>query len=153
LASMRLLGKQGYRVLIGHTVEMAEMLRERLERHACIQVLNDYNYGPVTLFRVYPPDVDAEEALQRELNDPDYRSQLLEHNQYNRRIFDLIYERVMQGEGVLLSWTIAYRYANYPDAPAVAAMKSFIMSPWTDLKAIDSVVNQVMEVREQMASS
>jgi tetrahydromethanopterin S-methyltransferase subunit F len=132
---------------------MAEMLRERLERHACIQVLNDYNYGPVTLFRVYPPDVDAEKALQRELNDPDYRSQLLTHNDYNRKLFDLIYERVMQGEGVLLSWTIAYRYANYPDAPAVAAMKSFIMSPWTDLKAIDSVVNQIMEVREQLAGS
>jgi L-2,4-diaminobutyrate decarboxylase len=153
LASMRLLGKQGYRVLIGHNVEMAEMLRERLERHVCIQVLNDYNYGPVTLFRVYPPDVDAEKALHREFNDPGYLSQLLEHNQYNRQIFDLIYERVMQGEGVLLSWTIAYRHANYPDAPTVAAMKSFIMSPWTDLKAIDSVVNQVIEAREQITSS
>jgi len=153
LASMRLLGKQGYRVLIGHTVEMAEMLRERLERHACIQVLNDYNYGPVTLFRVYPPDVDAEKALHRELNDPDYHSQLLEHNRYNRRIFDLIYERVMEGEGVLLSWTMAYRHANYPEAPAIAAVKSFIISPWTDLKAIDSVVKQVMEVRAQMTNS
>ncbi len=153
LASMTLLGKQGYRVLIGHNVEMAEMLRERLERHDCIQVLNDYNYGPVTLFRVYPPGVDAEKALHRELNDPDYRSQLLANNAYNRQVFDLIYERVMQGEGVLLSWTLAYRYANYPDAPAVAALKSFIMSPWTDLKAIDSVVNQVMEVREQIANS
>jgi len=153
LASMRLLGKQGYRVLIGHTVEMAEMLRERLERHACIQVLNDYNYGPVTLFRVYPPDVEAEKALHRELNDTEYQSQLLEHNHYNRRIFDLIYERVLQGEGVLLSWTIAYRHANYQEAPAIAAMKSFIMSPWTDLKAIDSVVNQVMEVRAQMTGS
>ena len=153
LASMRLLGKQGYRVLIGHTVEMAEMLRERLERHACIQVLNDYNYGPVTLFRVYPPGVDAAKALHRELNDPDYRSQLLEHNQYNRQLFDLIYQRVMQGEGVLLSWTLAYRYANYPGGPALAAMKSFIMSPWTDLKAIDLVVKQVMEAREQKTST
>ncbi|MCJ7601396.1 MAG: pyridoxal-dependent decarboxylase [Desulfobulbaceae bacterium] len=150
LASMRLLGKQGYRVLIGHNVEMAEILRERLKRHNCIQVLNDYNYGPVTLFRVYPPDVDAEEALHRELNDPDYHSQLLAHNDYNRQIFDFIYQRVMQGEGVLLSWTIAYRHSNYPDAPAIAAMKSFIMSPWTDLKAIDLVVNQVMEVRAKM---
>ncbi|MFI3186876.1 MAG: pyridoxal-dependent decarboxylase [Methylococcaceae bacterium] len=153
LASMRLLGKQGYRVLIGHTVEMAEMLRERLERHECIQVLNDYNYGPVTLFRVYPPGVDAETALHRELNDPDYQSQLKEHNLYNRRLFDLIYDRVIKGEGVLLSWTLAYRHSNYPNAPAIAAMKSFIMSPWTDLKAIDCVVNQVMEVRKQLISS
>ena len=59
----------------------------------------------------------------------------------------------MQGEGVLLSWTMAYRHANYPEAPAIAAMKSFIISPWTDLKAIDSVVKQVMEVRAQMTNS
>jgi hypothetical protein len=116
-------------------------------------VLNDYNYGPVTLFRIYPPGVGAGEALRRELNDPDYRNQLLEHNLYNRRIFDLICERVMQGEGVLLSWTLAYRYANYTEAPAIAALKSFIMSPWTDLKAIDLVVDQVMEAREQIACS
>ena len=150
LANTQLLGKQGYRVLIGHAVEMAEMLRERLERHHCIQVLNDYNYGPVTLFRVYPPGVEASEALHRELNDPDYRAQLTEHNHYNRCLFDLIYDRVMQGEGVLLSWTTGYRSANYPDGPAIAAMKSFIMSPWTDLDAIDAVVNQVMEVRAQI---
>jgi len=150
LASIRLLGKQGYRVLIGHTVEMAEMLRERLERHDCIQVLNDYNYGPVTLFRVYPPGVDAEAALHRELNDPDYRNQLTAHNAYNRQLFDLIYERAMQGEGVLLSWTTTYRHANYPGAPAIAALKSFIMSPWTDLNAIDSVVQQVMDVRARI---
>jgi L-2,4-diaminobutyrate decarboxylase len=31
LANMRLLGKQGYRVLMGHAVEMMEMLREHLE--------------------------------------------------------------------------------------------------------------------------
>ena len=62
LANIRLLGKQGYQVLIGHMVEMAEMLRERLEQHPFIQVLNERNYGPVTLFRVYPPGVDAAQA-------------------------------------------------------------------------------------------
>jgi hypothetical protein len=29
MANIHLFGKQGYRVLIGHIVEMAEMLRER----------------------------------------------------------------------------------------------------------------------------
>jgi len=102
------------------------------------------------LFFDTPPGIDAEQALHRELNDPDYRNQLTAHNAYNRQLFDLIYERAMQGEGVLLSWTTAYRHANYPDAPAIAASKSFIMSPWTDLKAIDSVVQQVLDVRTQI---
>lgn len=150
LASIHLLGKQGYRVLIGHTVEMAEMLRERLERHNGIQVLNDYNYGPVTLFRVYPPGIDAEQALHRELNDPEYREQLLAHNDYNRRLFDLIYRRVMEGEGVLLSWTLGYRRGNYDDAPAIAAMKSFILSPWVEMNAVDLVVDQVIDAQAEL---
>jgi|WetSurSiteA1Bulk_404760.scaffolds.fasta_scaffold00117_20 L-2,4-diaminobutyrate decarboxylase len=150
LASMQLLGKQGYRVLIGHTIEMTEMLRERLERHDCIKVLNDYNYGPVTLFRIYPPNVNADAAFHRELNDPDYSKQLSAHNHYNRQLFDLIHARVMQGEGVLLSWTIGYRHANYENASTIAAIKSFIMSPWTNLDAVNLVVEQVMDARMQL---
>jgi len=150
LASIHLLGKQGYRVLIGHHVEMAEMLRERLERHPCIQVLNDYNYGPVTLFRVYPPGTDADQALYRELNDPGYRTQLHEHNDYNRRLFDLTYQRVMKGEGVLLSWTLGYRHGHYDSAPAIAAIKSFIISPWVEMKAVDLVVEQIIEAQAEI---
>ena len=153
-ANMRLLGKEGYRILIGHMVEMAEMLRERLEREACLLVLNDGNFGPVTLFRVYPPGVEAGAAFEREISDPAYGETLSAHNAYNRRIFTLIHERAMRGEGVLLSWTDAYRHASYDGrpGPAIPALKSFILSPWTDLAAVDLVARQALEAREHLAS-
>ena len=147
LANIRLFGKQGYRVLIGHIVEMAEMLRDKLEKYPFIKILNSHNYGPVTLFRLYPDDVDVTEALQRELTDPDYRQQLEKNNSYNLHIFKQTYERAMQGKGVLLSWTDVYRHADYLDGLPIAAMKSFIMSPWTDLDAVEMVVRQVIEAR------
>ena len=152
LANMRLFGKQGFRVLIGHVVEMATMLRERLEAYPFIEVLNDFNYGPVTLFRVYPERMTAKEAFQREVSDPAYREELVTHNEYNRRIFQMVHDRAMQGEGVLLSWTTAYRHADYEgeEGPPIAALKSFILSPWTDLAAVDMVARQVVEAREQM---
>jgi glutamate/tyrosine decarboxylase-like PLP-dependent enzyme len=153
LANMRLFGKQGYRVLIGHVVEMATRLRERLEAHPFIEVLNDFNFGPVTLFRVYPEGVNAKEAFSRELSDPSYQEALLAHNDYNRRIFQIVHDRAMAGEGVLLSWTTGYRHADYNgcQGPPIAALKSFILSPWTDLKAVDTVARQVMEAREHLA--
>jgi glutamate/tyrosine decarboxylase-like PLP-dependent enzyme len=153
-ANIRLLGKEGYRVLIGHTVEMSEMLRERLEAHPAVRVLNDGNYGPVTLFRAYPPGVDGETAFLREVNDPAYKKDLEFHNTYNRRIFQLIHDRAMRGEGVLLSWTDAYRHAEYgPETgPPISALKSFILSPWTDLPAVETVARQVLEVRDRMDS-
>jgi glutamate/tyrosine decarboxylase-like PLP-dependent enzyme len=152
LANMRLLGKEGYRVLVGHTVEMMEMLRERLEPIPYVEVLNDFNYGPVTLFRVYPQGLDARETFQRELADPDYREKVMEHNLYNRQIYQAIHDRAMRGEGVLLSWTTAYRHASYGEekGPPISALKSFILSPWTDLAAVEMVVRQVSEAREHL---
>ena len=153
VANIHLFGKQGYRVLIGHIVEMAEMLRERLEARPFIQVLNDYNYGPVTLFRVYPDGVDAESAFERELNNPNYHDQLQQHNVYNQQISQIVHERAMRGEGVLLSWTSTYRYAHYNNGSPIGALKSFIMSPWTDLRAVDTVVQQILEARIQVKST
>jgi glutamate/tyrosine decarboxylase-like PLP-dependent enzyme len=155
LANMQLLGKQGFRILIGHVVEMAEMLREQLEASPMVEVLNDYNYGPVTLFRVYPDGVDADVVFQQELTDSGYRDQLLEHNRYNREIFQRVHQKAMQGAGVLLSWTDAYRYADYDggEGPPVAALKSYILSPWTDRAAIAQVVNQIMAARQEVQNA
>jgi glutamate/tyrosine decarboxylase-like PLP-dependent enzyme len=149
LANLKLLGKQGYRVMLGHSVEMAELLRERLEALPCARVLNDYNYGPVTLFRLYPEGVDPAAAYPRELTDPGYRAELERHNAYNRRIFDWTHAQALRGEGVLLSWTDAYR-TTADGAGRIAALKSFVMSPWTDRPAMDTVVRQVLEARRQI---
>jgi hypothetical protein len=153
LVNIRLFGKDGYRALIGHIVEMAEMLRARLERHTWLKVLNGANCGPVTLFRVYPDGINAEEAFNREMSDPAYADRLLLHNAYNRCIFDAIYQRSIHGEGVLLSWTDSYRNSVYNGrtGPPVSALKSFIMSPWTDLHAVEMVEQQILQTRAQAA--
>ncbi len=150
LANLKLFGKRGYRVLIGHVVEMAERLRERLEAHPFIKVLNDYNYGPVTLFRLYPEGSDADRIFERERSDSSFRRELLEQNDYNRRIFNIIHERAMGGGGILLSWTSAYRYGEYPDGSPISAIKSYIMSPWTDVNAVEMVMRQLLEAHSQV---
>jgi glutamate/tyrosine decarboxylase-like PLP-dependent enzyme len=151
LANLRLLGKQGYRVILGHSVEMSEVLRERLEALDCAVVLNEGNLGPVTLFRVYPEGVDATAAFARELGDPGYRAELERHTAYNRRVFDWTHAQAMKGEGVLLSWTDGYRRTDDGQAP-LAALKSFVMSPWTDRQAMDTVIRQLLAARQQIAA-
>jgi hypothetical protein len=53
----------------------------------------------------------------------------------------------MRGEGVLLSWTDACR-TTADGQGRIAALKSFVMSPWTDRPAMDTVVQQVLEARQ-----
>ena len=150
IANLRLLGKEGYRTIIGHVVEMAENLREQLEKFTYLNVLNDYNFGPVTLFRVYPGKIDAKEQYANELTDQTFSKDLLKYNEYNYKIFNYTVEKAYQGKGVALSFTEAYRSTTYTPPEQISAIKSFIMSPFTNENSIEKVISQIIEARKKV---
>jgi glutamate/tyrosine decarboxylase-like PLP-dependent enzyme len=149
LANLKLFGKEGLRVIIGHIVEMAQLLREHLESHAYTTVLNRENFGTVTLFRAYPDGVDTFKIKEKEMHDPAYRNMLLEHNDYNRKIFDFVHQEGMAGRGVMLSLTDCYRKTDYGEP--IVALKSFILSPFVDEENVEMVVKKVLEARDLLA--
>lgn len=145
LANLLLLGRRGYQVLLGHAVEMAEVLRERLEAHPNLTVLNGENVGPVTLFRAYPDGVDTFTVKQLERSDPQYRAQLQAHNEYNRRIFERVHRQALTGDGVVLSLTNCYRQNDFGDP--IVALKSYVLSPFTDETRMETIVEHVLRAR------
>lgn len=148
LANMKLFGKQGLRAILGHTVEMAQLLREHLEGHAYTTVLNRDNFGTVTLFRVYPNGVDTFKIKEQELTDPAFRDTLIRYNDYNRRIAKYVHDEAMSGRGVVISFTDCYRHTTYGEP--VVALKSYILSPFVDEGNIEAVVEKVLEAREKI---
>jgi glutamate/tyrosine decarboxylase-like PLP-dependent enzyme len=148
LASLSLLGKEGFRALIGHLVEMAEALRENIDGHGPTTVLNGGNFGTVTLFRAYPDGVDTRTIVEKERTDPSYREKLLEHNEYNRRIYRYVRDEAMAGRGVMISMTENYRATDYGEP--MVALKSFITSPFADEHGVELVVAKVLEAREKV---
>ena len=150
LASLLFLGKDGFRALLGHIVEMAELLREHLDGHATTTVLNGDNFGTVTLFRVYPDGVDTWTVAERERTDPGHREELHAHNQYNREIYRHLYDKAMSGKGVLLSMTDCYRHTDYGEP--VVALKSYILSPFVDEEHVRLIVDSVLEAREKVGA-
>ncbi len=153
ISNLKLLGKEGYRTIIGHVVEMAEILREDLEKFEFIDVLNDYNYGSVTLFRVYPGNIDAKAHSAKEMSDPAFSEDLEKHNEYNYKIYEYTVEKAYKGEGIALSFTEAYRPTTYDSSKAISAIKSFIMSPFTNETSIQMVVDQILEARKKLAKT
>jgi L-2,4-diaminobutyrate decarboxylase len=145
LASLRLLGKEGLRVLLGHAVEMAEVLREHIESHPNLTVLNGDNVGPVTLFRAYPDGIDTFSVKQREQSDPSYRDTLLAHNDYNRRIYELVHSEALAGRGVAISLTDCYRQTDYGES--IVALKSYVVSPFSDEGRMESIIRHVLQAR------
>ena len=150
LANLRLFGKNGLRALLGQVVSMAEVLREQLEGHAATTVVNRGNFGPVTLFRVYPDGVDTFGVTEREQRDVSYRDQLRLHNDYNRRIYQLVQADALQGEGVVISLTDCYRESDYGEP--MVALKSYLLSPFAEEQYIDAVIESLWKARAQIAS-
>ena len=144
--SLLLFGQNGFRVLLGHLVEMAEELREHLEGHGATTVLNDDAVGTVTVFRVYPDGVDTWTIKERERTDPAAREELLRHNDYNRRLFRHLYDRAMRGEGVHISMTDCYRETEYGEP--MVGLKSFVLSPFIDEHDVEQLVRDILDARE-----
>ncbi|HEY4310358.1 MAG TPA: pyridoxal-dependent decarboxylase [Pirellulales bacterium] len=151
LANLLLLGKEGYRTLLGHIVEMAEVLREALFAHPDLTVLNDENVGPVTLFRVYPHGTDTFTIKQRERSDPRFQQQLAELNQYNRRIFQRVHAEALTGNGIVLSMTDAYTHSDF--GTPISALKSYVLSPFTDKERMHEVITHVIAARDAVESA
>src|SRR5579863_1600600 len=151
LANLLLFGKNGLRSLLGHLVSMAEALREQLEAHPATHVLNHGNFGPVTLFRVYPDGVDTFSFPEREQTDPALREKVREYNAYNRRIFESVQAEALQGNGVVISMTDCYRETDYGEP--VAALKSYIMSPFSEERFVEYVLESVWKARDVVAQS
>ena len=145
LASLQLLGRAGLRALLGHLVEMAELLREHLEGHRMTTVLNGENFGTVTLFRVYPDGVDTWTIKERERIDPAARDLLLAHNEYNRWIYRYLHDEALAGRGVLISMTECYRLSDYGEP--IVALKVYVLSPFVDEADVELLVSKVLEAR------
>ncbi len=149
LANLRLFGITGLQALLGHVVAIAEELREQLEGHPATTVLNGDNFGPVTLFRVYPDGVDTFAMPEQERTDPSCREALLAHNAYNRRIFELVQADALQGRGVVISMTDCYRETTYGEP--IVALKSYILSPFSDDQHVRTVIDSIAKARHALA--
>ena len=148
IANYRLFGRQGLQVVLGHIVEMAQLLREHLEGHEGSTVLNRDNFGTVNLFRAYPPDVDTFAIKRQEFEDPAYRDSLLANNDFNRKVFQYVHSEAMAGRGVVISATDCYRRTAYGEP--IYALKSYILSPFVDEADVEAVVHKIMEARERV---
>jgi len=144
-ANLKLFGKDGLRSLIGHLVEMAELLKEYLEGNTAAAVLNIDNYGPSTLFRLYPDNVDTWMVVEQERTDAKMRESLLKHNEYNRRIYEYMHSRSMAGLGAHISMTSCFQMTEYGEP--ITALKSYMMSPFVDESHIETFVEDLKEAR------
>lgn len=148
LANLLLFGTKGLRVLLGHSLEMAEVLREGIASHPNLTVLNDQNVGPVTVFRAYPSGVDTFTAKEREYTDERFREQLGVYNQFNRQIFERVHAEALAGRGVAIAVTDCYRRTDYGEP--IVGLKTYILSPFADETEMRQIIDHVLAAAAQI---
>lgn len=148
LGSLLLLGQEGLRVLLGHAVEMAELLREMIGAQPELTTVNRLNCGPVTLFRAYPSGVDTFAVRERELRDAGYREQLATFNEFNRRIYRKVHAEALAGRGVAIGFTDRCDVSDAGDARV--ALKSYVLSPFIDASQMQAIITHVQTARAEV---
>lgn len=71
-----------------------------VEKQTEMVVADPDNTGFITLFRVYPKGVDAKEQFARELNDKNYRAELLESNRFQQAVGEKMFQWYMDGHKI-----------------------------------------------------
>ena len=149
MANMLLFGKDGMRSLLGHLVTMAEILRDHLNGHPATTVLNSIEFRPRhAVPRLSRRRRHVQHSAARE-TDPGYRETLRKHNDYNRRIFELVQTDALAGQGIVISMTDCYRLSDYGEP--IVALKSYIMTPFSDEQYVQAVLESLWKARTILA--
>lgn len=160
-ASLKLFGYEGYQAMLGRLVEVTLFFRNLLEKEKNIVCVNPHNFGYVTLFRVYPKNIDAKKQYERELTDPQSRESLKAYNTLQNLIANKLFAMLRDTKEKIPGWenppcisyTKGYRgplYSpNETDSDyAIHALKAFPLSPFANELSLLLIRNYVLKARD-----
>lgn len=144
MASLNGIGLQGYQLLVAHAIDMARILKERIEQLDYCKVLNMGTPGASVVWWVLPHGRDAKRiyaSLERgELSAEECRRYFSEI----QRLFEKREAARDPQRDARLSFTTAMGYK--PHALALPAWKAVFFNPKTDLAVIDRLIASIEEL-------
>ena len=113
-------------------------------------MLNGDNFGPVTLFRVYPDGVDTFSMPEQERTDPALpRHASCATTTTTGGSSSWSRPTRCRGDGVVISMTDCYRETDYGEP--IVALKSYILSPFSEDQHVNAVLESIGKARRQLA--
>jgi len=160
-ATLKYFGKEGMQAILGGILESKYYLYDLLSRQPDMVCVNPDDSGLVTLFRVYPKDVDARAQYDKELNEPASHAELLRHNQLTEAVGNRLFEWYRDGKRIggmptpHMSFTTGFRNTHYnldgTDPKAVVyALKSFPMNVFITQETMQWVLYCVQAARDDV---
>ena len=144
MASLNGIGLSGYRMLVAHSMEKAQLLKVRIEQLEYCKVLNFGNPGPSVCWWVLPRGRDAKRIFERLENGEltvDERQQYLTEV---RRLFNKREATMDPSLDARLSFSRSVGYS--PHGIALPCWKAVFFNPKTDDAVIDRILTSIEDV-------
>lgn len=158
-ATLNYFGHNGFQSVLGGILELSHFLRGRLKKEECMVCANKDDHGFVTLIRVYPEGVDAEEQYENELSKKEYQDDLVKYNKLQQDTANVLWDWFRSGQkiegmyGPYTSYTSGFRTTDYNDdfsnsRAVVYALKSFPMNVNTNHHTMNQLIKMIKIARD-----
>ena len=160
-ATLKYFGIEGMQSLLGGILETKYAFFDELNARSDFVCANAEDSGLVTLFRVYPKDVDAKAQYDKELNDRSTRAELIEHNELTEAVGNKMFEWFRAGKKIdgkytpYTSFSTGFRTTNYsrdgkdPEA-VIYALKAYLMNVFVTPEVMQWVLHCVRAARDEV---
>jgi L-2,4-diaminobutyrate decarboxylase len=160
-ATLKYFGKSGMQAILGGILETKYYLYDLLKQQKDMVCVNPDDSGLITLFRVYPKDVDATAQYKKELEDKKSRADLIKHNELTKAVGDKLFEWFRAGKQLdgkytpYMSFSTGFRNTDYnregTDTEAVVyAIKSFPMNVFVTPEIMAWALHCVHAARDEV---
>ena len=144
MASLNGIGLQGYQMLVANAMDMARVLKERIERLDFCKVLNMDTPGPAVVWWVLPHGRNAKEIFQRIENGALRAEDCRRYFSEIQRLFEQREATLDLQQDARLTFTTSMGYK--PHGIPLPAWKAVFYNPKTDLAVIDRLIRSIEEL-------
>ena len=141
LASLKSMGRNGYRKYLSNLVFHAELLRMRINKIPGTFICDKYNLGFVVMVRLYPSFI-PKESIGNDVFHGDKNVTAI--NEYNEKFFKWDYkERISKGIGVEFSYSSSFLVTK--DGIGIHALKIYLTSPFLTEEDIENCAKTILK--------
>lgn len=141
MASLNGIGLTGWQLLVGRALELAQVLKERLEEIEYCKVLNMQTTGPSVLWWVLPRGRDAKRIHEQALAGDIAPERFARYADEIRRMYELREKSMDAATDARLSFTTSIGHS--PHGIALPAWKAVLFNPKTDMAVIDRLIQGI----------
>lgn len=144
MASLNAIGLNGWQLLVGRALELAQRLKQRLEALDYCKVLNLETLGPSVVWWVFPPGRNAKEIYQDLVEGRLSAEKYLHFAAEIRRLFEKREKAMDPAVDARISFTT--NIGHRPHGVTLPAWKAVLFNPKTDETVLDRLVTSIEEL-------